>query len=110
MARGPRPEKGGAEAIGDLLGRLLTRSSEGRAVAREELEARWEEVARARIGEHARGTLVRGLRDGVLTVEVDGSALLSELSTFHERELLAALRKTGAPFADVREIHFKLGA
>jgi len=105
------PPAKGAEALSDLLQRFLQTSPAGRAVAVEEVEARWREVAVEVVGAPlAADTRVRGLRDGVLTIEVASSALLSELETFHSQELLRALRRRGAPFAEVREIACKLGA
>ena len=96
----------GAESIGDLLAGFLKTSPIGRAVAREDLEGAW----RAAVGpEIAGSTRVRGLRDGVLTVEVGSSALLQELATFCRAEILASLRAGERGARDVRELTFRLG-
>jgi predicted nucleic acid-binding Zn ribbon protein len=104
-AAGP-PRRGG-EAIGDILARMMAHSNVGRGVAREALDEAWREAVGAEV---AAETRVRGMRDGVLTVEVGSSALLSELATFYRASILASLRaKAKGPGADVREVEFKLG-
>ncbi len=97
----------GAQPIGDLLKGFLKEHKVGRAIAREALEASWREAVGAEV---AAGTRVRGYRDRVLEVEVESSALLQELSTFYRASILSALRKKGAPFLDLADLSFKLGA
>ncbi|HVY61113.1 MAG TPA: DUF721 domain-containing protein [Planctomycetota bacterium] len=109
-AYGARPAGGGggpakrrgAQAIGDLLAGFMAANQVGRAIARETLEAAWRDAVGAEV---AGMTRVRGLRDGVLTVEVNASGLLQELSTFYKGSILAALKRP-----EVREISFRLGA
>src|SRR5579859_2445761 len=87
----PRPDplggrRKGAEPIGDLLGKLLAREP---GLAREMTEAAWREA----VGPEVAGmTSVRGVRDGVLTVEVASSALLQELATFYRSSILSSMR------------------
>ena len=104
------PGRRGAEALGDLLERFLEKSGAGRALAREEIDRRWRLAAGESLGAAVGETRVLGLREGALSVAVSSSALLSEISTFHRETLLAALRRTGPPFAEVRELTLKLGA
>lgn len=81
--------EGGPEAVGDVVRRVLRdlrveeRSREG------PLAAAWLEAA----GEDLRGaTRPVSFRAGVLTVEVDGAALLQEVSGFRSGSLLRTLR------------------
>ena len=118
---GARPEHGGgkqregpprgAESLADLLARFVTKAPAGRALAREDLEARWRE-ALAGVLEPAllADTRVLGHRDRVLAVLVRSSALLSELDTFHKAAILKSLRGRGAPFQDIADVTFKQGA
>jgi predicted nucleic acid-binding Zn ribbon protein len=103
----PKMRPKGAEAIGDVLARFMAASPVGRELSREALAAAWKDAVGAEV---AAETRVRGWRDGVLTVEVQSSALLSELSTFYRASILAALRaRRGEKVAEVKDISFKLG-
>ena len=65
---------------------------------------KWERVAGRRLAAASRP---RSLRRGVLTVEVDSSALLAELGGFRRQELLRGLVAGPEPLG-VREVKFVL--
>jgi len=94
-------------AIGDLLASFIATTPAGRALAREALEEGWREAVGPEV---ASATRVRGMRDGVLGVDVASSALLQELSTFYRSSILAALKKSTGALREVRDVSFKLGA
>jgi predicted nucleic acid-binding Zn ribbon protein len=72
----------------------------GRPQGDAELRELWSEVAGEQI---AAGTRVVGLRNGVLTIGVNSSPLLSELSAFHYERLLEALQaKHGKRIKDLK--------
>jgi hypothetical protein len=85
-----------------VLGRLLKdlrieeRSREGA------LATAWDKAAGADLASKARPV---SFRSGLLTVEVDGAALLQEVRGFRARALLAALKGSDGG-AKVREIRF----
>ncbi len=103
MAKKREPEKG-PERLGDVLGRLFTLRGWGRRQGRLQLEQVWLEVA----GEHAKQTRVGALRRGVLEVEVGSAVLLQELSHFHKRRLLEALRAR-LPGTKLTDLRFRAG-
>ncbi len=97
-----KPGIRGPEAVGPVLVRLMKelrleeRSREG------PLAAAWEKAAGAELARAARPVAFRA---GLLTVEVEGAALLQEVRGFRARALLQALR--GDPGGGkVREIRF----
>jgi hypothetical protein len=62
----------------------------------------------AAVGPEVAGqTRVCGLRNGELTVEVDGSALLAELSCFHQDTLIESINGTTSR-ERLRRIRFRL--
>jgi predicted nucleic acid-binding Zn ribbon protein len=73
--------------------------------------ARQGEIASAWSGavgpEIAAKTRVSGLRARVLTIEVDGAPLRSELATFHAQALLETMREA-VPAARLSKIVFRL--
>ena len=75
-----------------------------RRVSRELTQA-WIEVAGTEI---ANQTRVRGLRRGVLTIEVESSPLCHQLASFRRDDLLLALQAR-VRRADVMEIRFRAG-
>jgi hypothetical protein len=86
----PEPGRGGTEELGYLLARFLRGTTVGRSAALEALGEAW----RAVVGpELAAETRVVSFKDGTLRIEVRGSPLLQELSTFYRDSLLAALRE-----------------
>ena len=96
----------GPEKIADVLGRLFTSRGWGRKNDRLRLEAAWGDAAGTAL---LKDTRVLGLKRGVLEVEVRNAVLLSELTQFHKRGLLAKLRKTlvGVTLTDIK---FRAGA
>jgi hypothetical protein len=90
----------GPEAIGGIVGRLFQMRGYGRPQGDAELRDLWSEIAGESI---ASGTRVVGLRNGVLTIGVNSSPLLSELSAFHHERLLEALQaKHGKRIKDLK--------
>jgi predicted nucleic acid-binding Zn ribbon protein len=72
----------------------------GRPQADSQLAGLWREIAGERIASQTR---VLGLKNGVLTVGVATSPLLSELSAFHHEHLLEQLRaRQGTAIRDLR--------
>lgn len=96
---------GGARSIGDLLAGFVKETSLGRGVCREDLAARWEAVCGPAL---ARRTRVVGLKHGVLEVEVEGGALLSELSTFERARLEGALVAGRGAAGKITKLKLKL--
>lgn len=113
IGRFPRPSRGrpakeapsreaGPEPVGPVLRKLLKdlrleeRNREGA------LASAWEEAAGKDLAGRARPV---SFRQGLLTVEVEGAALLQEVCVFRARSILAAIR--GLPGGGgVREIRF----
>lgn len=96
----------GPENLADVLGRLFTSRGWGRKNDRLRLETAWAEA----VGEELlKSTRVMGMRRGVLEVEVRNAVLMSELTQFHKRSLLAKLRKAlvGVTLTDIK---FRAGA
>jgi predicted nucleic acid-binding Zn ribbon protein len=88
------------EGVAGILDRLL-----GRLGLHDELHGQraveeWARIVGPRVARHTRAL---GFRDGVLRVEVDGSAWMHELS-FLKRELIQRLNRElgAAPIRDVR--------
>jgi len=90
----------GPEAIGGIVSRLFQMRGYARPQGDAELRELWSEIAGEQI---ASGTKVMGLRNGVLTIGVNSSPLLSELSAFHHERLLEALQaKHGKRIKDLK--------
>lgn len=96
----------GPETLGDILSRLFISRGWGRKSERLRLEAAWQAAIEPAWRE---ATRVAGLRRGVLEVEVRTAALLQELSQFHRRRLLAALRQS-LPGLTIADLRFRAGA
>jgi hypothetical protein len=101
--RRPEPKRpAGPEPLGPVLNRLLKelrleeRSREGA------LATAWEEAAGKDLSAKARPVAFRA---GLLTVEVEGAALLQEVRGFRARSLLRGLKALPGG-AKVREIRF----
>jgi hypothetical protein len=94
----------GPERLGDVLPRAVVRPARrgksliGRAVRK------WGLVAGERVVAHSRP---RAFRRGLLTVEVDSSALLAELSGLRRGELLRRLAGEPEPLG-IRDVRFVL--
>jgi len=83
-----------------LVSRLIQMRGYNRPQGDAELRELWASIAGEPI---VSGTRVMGLRNGVLTVGVSSSALLSELSAFHHERLLEALQaKHGKRIRDLK--------
>lgn len=94
------PESSGPEILGSVLSRLFASRGYGRPQANAQLAGIWREVAGEKI---AAQTRVMGLKNGVLTIGVATSPLLSELSAFHREHLLEQLQaKQGSVVRDLR--------
>lgn len=79
----------GPENLSDVLGRLFVARGWGRVSERTRLEEAWKES----IGPEFLGqTRVGSLRRGILEIEVKSAVLQQELTQYHKRTLLAALR------------------
>ncbi|HVJ68862.1 MAG TPA: DciA family protein [Caulifigura sp.] len=96
-----RPQQpAGPEAIGGIVSRLIQMRGYGRTQGDAELRELWTQVAGEQI---AGSTRVMGLRNGVLTIGVSSSPLLSELSAFHSERLLEGLQaKYGQRIKDLK--------
>ena len=91
------------EALSGVLPRVLKRYGLEDRVAGWRAVEQWAEVAGVSIARHARAT---SFRDGILHVEVEGSAWMHELGVL-KRELVRRFHKhLGGPH--VRELRFSL--
>ena len=91
----------GPEPIGEVLSRLFAARGWGRVQDRLHLERAWTQAAGPEV---APKTRVTALKRGVLEVEVKNAILLQELTQFHKRRLLEALRRIlgGVKLTDLR--------
>jgi hypothetical protein len=80
---------GGPRALADVLSLLQALRGHGRTFGTRQLTELWRRIAGPEISER---TKVIGLKNGTLQVGVGTAALLGELTSFHQRRLLAALR------------------
>ena len=78
------------ELIGSAIAAFLKSSGLGRQFSHPELHQKWREIAGDTISRH---TMIRGFKNGVITVVVDSSAWLSELSSFRKAELISQLNE-----------------
>jgi len=99
-------DSNGPEKIGEILSRLFSARGWGRKQDRLRLERAWADAVGSDLAPQTR---VAGIKRNVLEVEVKSAVLLQELTQFHKRRLLEALRKTltGVTVADLR---FRAGA
>jgi predicted nucleic acid-binding Zn ribbon protein len=96
----------GPEALSDVVGRLFIARGWGRTAERARLEAAWAEAA---VDLPTGSTRVAGLRRKVLEVEVATPILLQELTQFHKKRLLAAVREKLAGMA-ISDLKFRAAA
>jgi hypothetical protein len=96
----------GPEKIADVLGRLFTARGWGRKNDRMRLESAWAAAAGPEILKSAR---VLGMKRGVMEIEVKNAVLMSELTQFHKRGLLAKLRQA-MPGVTLTDLKFRAGA
>lgn len=92
------------QAIGDVLGELISRRGYARVEAGEAFFAAWQTAAGESI---ARFTRAGGVKRGVLEVLVANSALVQEL-TFQKTGLLTKLRQA-LPQEKIKDLRFKVG-
>ena len=93
------------ELIKEVLARLFTARGWGRRQGRLHLERAWS----AAVGsDYDRHTRVLGLKRGILEIEVGSAVLVQELSHYHRRRLLQALREK-LPGETIKELRFKVG-
>ncbi len=90
----------------DAIASFLESTGLSRATVSDQIGRAWVEVLGPAIAKHTR--LSRTVRQGVLTVEVDSSALLSELSGFRKAEILRGLQDR-VKRRHIEDIKFKLG-
>ena len=101
----------GPENLGEILSRLFTARGWGRRQGRLHLERAWADVMREVLpggADLAGQTRVGALRRRVLEVEVGNAVLLQELSHFHKRRLLEALRRR-LPDTPLTDLRFRAG-
>lgn len=91
-------------ALGDILPQLIALRGIGRIRGDRQLIDAWTSVSSPEIAAGSRPTTIR---NGVLTVVVSSSALLSELVSFHKSSLLARF-KADHPRLRIRDLKFKL--
>ena len=93
------------EPIKEILARLFTARGWGRRQARLHLERAWSDAVGEEYDEHTR---VLGLKRGIFEVEVASAVLVQELTHYHRRRLLQALRAK-LPGQTIKELRFKVG-
>jgi hypothetical protein len=96
----------GPENLSDILGRLFTSRGWGRKNDRIRLETAWAAAAGEAL---LKDTAVLALKRGVLEVAVRNATLLSELTNFHKRGLLAKLR-AAMPGVTLTDLKFRAAA
>ena len=94
-----------AEPIKEILARLFTARGWGRRQGRLHLERAWEAVVGA---EFSVVTRVLGLKRGVFEVEAASAVVVQELTHYHKRRILEALRAK-LPGQSIKEVRFKVG-
>ena len=99
----PRPKQRSAK---DVLDRLLPKLGLDQQVKQSELLAEWPKMVGPAVAKHARP---EALRDGVLTVVVDNSMWLSELSRYQKPLLLKKVREQLGAKA-VSDVVFRIDA
>jgi len=88
------------EALGSVLSRLFAARGYGRVQAATEMQTLWAEIAGERV---AGETRVLGLKNGILTIGVNSTPLMSELAAFHRENLLAQLQaRRGSSIRDLK--------
>jgi hypothetical protein len=80
---------GGPRPLADVLSQLRALRGHGTTQGARQLSELWQRVAGPEISEK---TKVIGLKNATLQVGVANAALLGELTAFHQRRLLDALR------------------
>ncbi len=95
----------GDRAVGEVLRKILPKLGLEQQVRQSQIVEDWEKIVGATVARHARPV---ALRDGLLTIAVDNSMWLSELSRYQKPLLLRKVRQhLGA--ATVKDILFRVG-
>ena len=102
----PLPCQGGAKRFGDVLTKLLKAKRFYQKSRYGPLVAAWQDAVGEEIGSR---TKISAYEHGRLTVEVDSSVLLHELSSFMRSALLNQLKRTRGS-EDIVELTFRLGS
>ena len=100
---GIRHGQGRPTPVGEIIAPLLEKFRK-RAFEQEEIVSLWERTIGAKRGAH---TKVSALEGGILTVQVDNSSFLYELSL--KREEIVKKIKKHLRKGDLKEIRFQLG-
>ena len=94
------------KAVGQVLGDLLKASGLTDSLAGSVLRDAW---LRTTGGEVCKHTRVVGVRNGVLTVEVDSAPWLHELSAFYKGSILSDMQRL-LPKQQINDIKFRAGS
>jgi predicted nucleic acid-binding Zn ribbon protein len=94
----------GPERLGEVLGRAVIKPARRGRTLLGRAQRKWDATVEAAVAAHSRP---RTFRRGLLTVEVDSSALLAELSGFRRAGLVHKLAGEPEPLG-VRDIKFVL--
>jgi len=97
-------EGAGPERLGDILGRAVVKPARRSRTLLERARRKWDATVGRAVAEHSRPRI---FRRGLLTVEVDSSALLAKLSGFRRAGLVHELAGEPEPLG-VRDIKFVL--
>lgn len=97
---------GGPQSLAGSLREVIAARKIGRVMESRELSLLWKNCVDEAIEPNTR---VVSLRNRVLLVEVSDSVLMSELSNFHRRPILAALKKA-RPDMQITNLKFRLNA
>lgn len=92
------------EPLAESIARLIAQRGLARSKASEQLASIWREVAGDNLES---GTRVINLKRGVLNIAVSSAALLNELVSFHQADLLLKLQEEH-PDLKVRGLKFRL--
>jgi len=90
--------------LSGALSELIALKGLARVRGETQLAAVWSEAAGPEI---AAGTQVRGIRRGVLQIDVANAALMGELAGFHKQSLLSTLQEQHADLR-IRDLKFRL--
>ncbi len=101
-----RVRGGGPRALAASLQEVIARRKIGRVLESRELTQLWCSCVDEEI---AQRTKIISLRNRILLVEVTDSVLMSELASFHRRNILNTL-KIQRPDMDVKNVKFRLNA
>jgi len=92
-------------AVGEVMKRLLPKLGLEQQVKQSQLVEDWHKMVGAAVAKHARPV---SLRDGLLTISVDNSMWLSELSRYQKPLLLRKVRDHLGK-TTVKDILFRVG-